>query len=239
MALAALRAGKHVLVEKPTALSKDDLESLDEYLAASDETPLLMTGYNRRFSPYGTALGDLLRGRSGPFVANYRMNAGFIPAEHWVHGPEGGGRNLGEACHLYDLFTFLADAEVASVSATSIAPVSSRYRRNDNFVATIRFADGSLASLTYSAAGSTDYAKETADVYVDGKTAILQNYEQLDVYGSGDSVKTPAPDKGFRDELVAFADGINSGRWPIPWWQQKQVVEIGLEVERQLTNDPG
>ncbi len=238
MALAALQAGKHVLVEKPTALTKEDLESLDEYLTNSDETPMLMTGYNRRFSPYGVGLGSLLRGRSGPFIVNYRMNAGFIPADHWVHGPEGGGRNLGEACHIYDLFTFLANTEVASVSATSIAPASEHYRRNDNFIATIRFTDGSVASLTYSAAGSTEYAKETADLYVDGKTAILHDYERLEVYGGDGDVKTAMRDKGFRDELVAFADCINNGKWPIPWWQQKQVVEIGLEIERQLTNAP-
>ena len=83
--------------------------------------------------------------------------------------------------------------------------------------------------------GSTDYAKETADLYVDGKTLVMQDYEKLDVYGGGaEPLKTSSPEKGFAAELLAFADGINNGQWPIPWWQQRQVSNIALEVERQL-----
>ena len=81
------------------------------------------------------------------------MNAGFIPLDHWVHGPEGGGRNLGEACHIYDLFTALADAEVTGISAQAIKPATAHYGRNDNFVATLSFADGSVANLIYTALG--------------------------------------------------------------------------------------
>ena len=163
------------------------------------------------------------------------MNAGYIPMDHWVHGQEGGGRNLGEACHIYDLFTFLADAEAVQVSALAIAPESGHYARNDNFVATLRFADGSVASLTYTALGSTDYAKEPADLHVDGKTAVMQDYRKLDVYGGGaEPLRSASPEKGLKSELLAFADGINGGHWPIPWWQQRQVATLALEIEHQL-----
>jgi predicted dehydrogenase len=239
MALRALQAGKHTFVEKPLCLHNDELEAIDQWVSAQGEhsSPILMTGYNRRFSPYAERLATLIAGRKGTFMFDYRMNAGYIPRDHWVHGDEGGGRNLGEACHIYDLFTFLADSEVVLTSAVAIAPKTSYYARNDNFVATFRFADGSVASLTYSASGSTDYAKETAEIFIDGKTAVLTDYKQLDVYGStSGALKTTRQEKGLNSELVAFADGINQGRWPIPWWQQKQVARMALEIEHQLNS---
>jgi predicted dehydrogenase/threonine dehydrogenase-like Zn-dependent dehydrogenase len=237
LALAALKAGKHVLVEKPLALNSADLDALDAFFTAAGgkRTPVLLTGYNRRFSPYARRMAELLKGRSGPFMLNYRMNAGWIPPDHWVHGAEGGGRNLGEACHIYDLFTFLADAPVTDVSAQSIVPKSHHYGRTDNFVATVRFEDGSVASLTYTALGHKDHPKETAELYVDGKIAVLEDYKKLAVLGaSGRDVATPAQDKGLQDELVAFADAINGGTWPMPWWQQLQVARLALAVESQL-----
>ncbi len=236
MALAALRAGKHVFVEKPTAITSAELQALDECVSsAGTAAPILMTGYNRRFSPYARRMAEILQNRSGPFMLDYRMNAGHIPSDHWVHGPEGGGRNLGEACHLYDLFTFLSNSEVTEIASRSIVPSSSYYRRDDNFVATMRFADGSIASLTYTSLGNKSYPKETADLHVDGKTAILADYKKLDVYGTkGKSLRTAVQEKGLKEELIAFADGIQKGEWPIPWWQQVQVARTALAVESQI-----
>jgi predicted dehydrogenase len=237
MALAALRAGKHVLVEKPLALSSEHLRTLDEYVQSTAENaiPVLVTGYNRRFSPYARRMATLLDNRSNPFILNYRMNAAYVPSEHWVHGPEGGGRNLGEACHIYDLMTYLTGAKVLSVAAHSITPRSKHYGRTDNFVCTVAFADGSVTSLTYTAMGNRERAKESADLYFDGKIITLLDYQSLAAYGvKGRSLTTSAQQKGFTEELTAFADAINTGTWPIPWWQQKQAVEIALRVEDQL-----
>jgi predicted dehydrogenase len=244
MALAALRAGKHVLVEKPLALTVSELDALDAFIgdAGDKALPVLLTGYNRRFSPYARRMAEVLQGRSGPFMINYRMNAGYIPLDHWVHGPEGGGRNLGEACHIYDLFTFLAGAPVVNVSARSIVPRSHHYSRTDNFVATLGFADGSVANLTYTAMGHKDHPKELAELYVDGKLIVLEDYKQLTVTGArGRDLKPAIQDKGLMAELVAFADGVNGKGWPIPWWQQLQVSRIALAVEAQLgaSQDPG
>jgi predicted dehydrogenase/threonine dehydrogenase-like Zn-dependent dehydrogenase len=238
MALAALQAGKHVLVEKPLALTEEEIAQLDAFIAARGEAEgaLLMTGFNRRFSPYGRRLAQLVQGRSSAFMINYRMNAGYIPLDNWVHGPQGGGRNLGEACHIYDLFTSLAASEVVAVSAHAIAPGSQHYARNDNFVATLSFADGSVATLTYTALGSKDYPKELAELYVDGKLAALEDYRRLVVHGASKlSLQTARQEKGLQQELVAFADGIREGRWPIPWWQQRQTARVALQVEAALT----
>ncbi len=237
MALAALEAGKHVLVEKPTALTLGELDALDTLIsnAGSAPFPVLQTGYNSRFSKSARGMAELLNERAGPFIFNYRMNAGYIPPDHWVHGSEGGGRNLGEACHIYDLFSYLADKEVTEISAHAIAPRTRHYQRNDNFVATMSFADGSVATLTYTALGAKDYPKEMADLYVDGKIAVLKDYRSLDVLGvKGKSLKTTVQDKGLRDELIAFGDAINSGNWAIPWSEQLQAAQIAFEVEKQL-----
>jgi predicted dehydrogenase/threonine dehydrogenase-like Zn-dependent dehydrogenase len=237
MALAALKAGKHVLVEKPLALTAGDLDALDAFIGAAGDKalPVLLTGYNRRFSSYARRMAEVLRGRSGPFMINYRMNAGHIPLDHWVQGPEGGGRNLGEACHIYDLFTFLADAAVVEVSAQAIVPRSHHYGRTDNFVATLSFADGSVASLTYTALGHRDHPKEMADLYVDGKLTVLEDYKRLRVFGvRGPDLRSSVQDKGLMDELVAFADAVNGNGWPVPWWQQRQAAQIALAVEAQL-----
>jgi predicted dehydrogenase/threonine dehydrogenase-like Zn-dependent dehydrogenase len=238
LALAALQAGKHVLVEKPLALRQEELDVLDSFIHKHGAgVPILLTGFNRRFSPYARRMSELVARRTAPFILNYRMNAGYIPLDHWVHGPEGGGRNLGEACHIYDLFTFLTGAEVACVSATPIISRSQYYAHTDNFVATVRFVDGSVTTLTYTALGARDYPKEVADLYVDGKVVVLEDYKGMTVHGSGrqpKSFKTKGQEKGWREELEAFGAAIRSGEWPIPWWQQMQATRIALQVETAL-----
>ncbi len=239
MALEALEAGKHVLVEKPLALLSSEVDAIDTFFNGSKETspPILLTGYNRRFSPYASRMIKMLKDRSGPFMLNYRMNAGHIPMDHWVHSNEGGGRNLGEACHLYDLFVCLAGQEATKISAHSISPASNYYARNDNFVTTLSFADGSVATLTYTALGNRTYPKETADLYWDGKIATLNDYRELDVFGmkeKGASLSTRVQTKGLKEELLAFSDAIKTGEMPISWWQQKEVARIGFAVEEQI-----
>ena len=241
LVLEALKSGKHVLVEKPLTLSKEELISLKEFYEEDiadnkiRSKPILLTGYNRRFSPYVRHMQKLLEKRAAPFIMNYRMNAGFIPLDHWVHGKEGGGRNLGEACHIYDLFTCLADSKVVALSAQAIKPTTKHYARNDNFVATISFADGSVANLIYTALGHKDMSKEKAELYVDGKIAVLDDYKSLSVHGAKNiSLQTRLQDKGLMNELEHFAKGIQTGEWPIPLWQQLQVSEIAFAVEAML-----
>jgi predicted dehydrogenase len=239
-ALAALRAGKHVLVEKPLALDAAELEAFEAFFAApgSQAAPTLLTGFNRRFSPYARELRRLVGARTAPFICNYRMNAGFLPADHWVHGAEGGGRNIGEACHIYDLFTFLSGARVQHVDARSIVPRTPPYVRNDNFVATIAFEDGSVSTLTYTALGARDFPKETGEWFFDGKVAALDDYRRLTVHGTRGGLRTAAQDKGLKEELLAFADAVRSGEWAIPWWQQSQVSRISFAVESAIAPSP-
>ncbi|MGB0721614.1 MAG: bi-domain-containing oxidoreductase [Gammaproteobacteria bacterium] len=236
LALRALQAGKHVLVEKPLALTAAETDAIEAFYRDRAEGPVLLTGFNRRFSPHARRIQSLLAGRSNPFIANYRMNAGHIPADHWVHGPEGGGRNLGEACHIYDLFTFFTGARVETVQAVPMRPATGFYRRDDNFTALLGFDDGSVCSLTYTALGSTEFPKETLEVFSDGRVLRLDDYKQTQIIGApAKGVSTKMQDKGQRDELVAFADAVQ-GRsdWAIPLWQQLQATRVALDVQEQL-----
>lgn len=239
MTLAALQAGKHVLVEKPLLLTEAELAEIEAFFANTKSSPVLLTGFNRRFSPHARRITELVRNRTNPLIANYRMNAGHIPSDHWVHGPEGGGRNIGEACHIYDLFTALTNAEVTRIQAHAIKPTTGHYRADDNFIAQIGFADGSLASLTYTALGAKEHPKERMEVYCDGRVLSLDDYRATRIEGTpkAEGTKSQLPDKGQRDELAAFADAaLGRTDWPIPLWQQLQAMRIALTVESALTS---
>jgi predicted dehydrogenase/threonine dehydrogenase-like Zn-dependent dehydrogenase len=237
MVLQALNAGKHVLVEKPLTLSQEELKKIilfyDEH---KENQPILLTGFNRRFSPHAVAIKEILDQRSNPIVINYRMNAGYIPLDHWVHTNEGGGRNIGEACHIYDLFTYFIGSKVVEVSVKSISPATSHYSSSDNFVATMSFEDGSVATLTYTALGHKSHPKETVDFYVDGKVLSFDDYMTAKFVGDQRSPpKFKRPEKGQLQEIKAFALAIqNGGKWPIELWEQVQATNISFVVESKI-----
>jgi predicted dehydrogenase len=238
LTLRSLEAGKNVFVEKPLALDEDELAGLAAFYADRADGPLLMTGFNRRFSPAATRMRELLDRRTSPIVANYRMNAGYIPLDHWVHGPEGGGRNIGEACHIYDLFDFLTGAEETSVQAQAIGSANAHWAGNDNFVATIGYADGSVCTLTYTALGHRDHSKERLDVFAGGSVLSLDDYKTLTVDGGGAGWRSTTVKKGHVEELEALARALaTGGPWPIPLEQQLQATRISFAVERQLAGD--
>jgi predicted dehydrogenase/threonine dehydrogenase-like Zn-dependent dehydrogenase len=234
MAIEAAKAGKAVLVEKPMALNKEELKRL---VATLEETRTpFMVGFNRRFSPYAQRIKEVVKHRLNPMIINYRMNAGFIPKEQWVHTEEGGGRNIGEACHIYDLFNFLTESEVESVSAYAIDSKTEQYASNDNFVAAIKYKDGSVCNLIYTALGTSEVHKEQMEIYVDGKIIYLDDYGKLEFFGTKiKGMETRKTEKGHYEELVGFAKSIKEGDgYPIPLWQLIQATEISFEVERQL-----
>jgi predicted dehydrogenase/threonine dehydrogenase-like Zn-dependent dehydrogenase len=236
MTLEALRAGKAVFVEKPTTISEADLQAIARFYEEHPGGPLLMTGYNRRFSPAAQRAKAVLAARMTPLILNYRMNAGYVPPGAWVHGPEGGGRNLGEACHIYDLFSFFTDAVVRSVHAAAIRPDGTQWARNDNFVATVGLSDGSICTLTYTALGNAAHPKERMDIYADGKVLSLDDYRKLTIAGGAhDGWESRVTQKGQLQELEALGVCLQrGGEWPISLEQQLQTSAIAFSVERQL-----
>jgi len=239
MVLEGLRAGKHVVVEKPLALSGTELTEISAFYESVKETqeqPILLTGFNRRFSPHTQLLSERVRNRTNPLILNYRMNAGYIPLDAWVHGAEGGGRNIGEACHIYDLFVFLTGSRAVDVVARTIRPETGYYTHHDNFVATVTFADGSLATLTYTALGTREHPKESLESFVDGQVLVLDDYRKTEIRGhDGQGLRTKTIEKGHSEELKRFAQVIQQGgEWPIPLWQQFEATQISFRVEREI-----
>jgi predicted dehydrogenase len=225
-----------VFVEKPLTIFPEELDAIDEFYANNGDAPLLMVGFNRRFSPAIHRAREILAQRSTPLIVNYRMNAGYIPLDHWVHSEDGGGRNLGEACHIYDLFNALTASDYLAVSAQSMVPTSKQWKKNDNFVTTITYADGSLCTLTYTALGDKTFPKETMEIFCDNKVISMQDYKTLTISGRRQKGwHSLTQEKGQMEELRCLADCLLRGKpWPIPLEKQIQATRIAFEVERQI-----
>lgn len=235
----SLKAGKHVFVEKPLALTWEELDRVVETYEALDEPPLLMVGFNRRFSPVLQALKENLKNRRSPLIVNYRLNGGYIPLDSWIQGGHGGGRNIGEACHMYDVFRFLAGAPVKSVSASSIDPGSLPYLRNDNFCASLAYADGSVGNLVYTALGPKQgLPKERIEVFCDGDAYVVDDFKSLTRASDGKVLwQSSEVDKGHFEELSRLGDAIaGGGESPIPFDEIVETTAVSLQVEDLLFN---
>jgi predicted dehydrogenase len=176
-------------------------------------------------------------GRRAPLVIQYRLNAGYLPLDHWVHGAQGGGRNVGEACHMYDVFRFLAGSPVRSIDATAIDPGALPYARSDNFAATIAYEDGTLASLVYTALGpKSGLGKEHITVFCDGEAFIVDDFKKLTKSSDGSVLwQSSEPDKGHFEELSQFADAIASGgSSPILFDEILETTAVSLHIEDLL-----
>jgi len=215
----ALKAGKHVFVEKPLAINSHQLSVISKQLLKTDNY-ILLTGFNRRFSPLAHKLKSSIVNRQSSIYAHYRVNAGYLPLNHWTQDPElGGGRIIGEACHFIDLITFLVGAPPVSVTAHAL-PDGSKYRE-DNVSMTFAFPDGSLGVVDYLANGDKSFPKERLEVFCEGMIAVLDDYVSLTTVKDGKKkVESGAQDKGWRAEMAAFARAIKSGdEAPIPYEQ--------------------
>lgn len=135
----------------------------------------------------------------------YRVNAGHIPLDHWVHGPEGGGRIVGEACHMIDFFSFLTESVVSSIDVSAIDSRNESVVGNDNFTATFKYEDGSVCTLMYTSLGTKELDKEKIEIFVDQKVVVIDNFKSLGVFGSKHgSVQFARIEKGLLEELAAF-----------------------------------
>ena len=206
---AGLKESKHIFVEKPLVLTRDELTEVTEVYNGLEKKPLLMVGFNRRYAPHVIKIKQLLSSKSSPISMVMTVNAGFIPADHWVHDPaSGGGRIIGEACHFVDLLRFLADASIESVNAVAMDS-----QCNDSVSIQLRFKNGSIGVVNYLANGSKSLAKERLEVFCNGAVLQLDNFRALRGYGwSGfKSDKLWRQDKGQKTCTKAFVDAIASG----------------------------
>ena len=213
LAIQAAVAGKHVFVEKPLALTAEDCIAVAK--AVEDAGILLTVGFNRRYSPHVTHLRKALAGTRGPKLMTYRVNAGYKKPDHWVYDPiEGGGRIVGEACHFFDLLTFIAGAEPVRVSASALGGLGAEYAAYDNLAITLDFADGSVGQVLYAGNGSSEFPKERIEVFADQRAVAIDDYRVTTVAGvaSLGSLETKAIDKGHFQCLNAFVDAVRGAR---------------------------
>lgn len=207
----ALRSGKHVFVEKPLALTREEVTRINE--AASEAGRVVMVGFNRRFAPLARQTKDFFPRTGKPLVVLGRINAGRIDPGSWLLDPaEGGGRIVGEVCHFVDLFTFWTGSTVMEVEA--VCPHSPSGSQNPSVL--FRFADGSTGTLVYTAEGSDNLPKEYYEIHSGGRSAVLDDFRLLTLSEGGRSrkVKSRVQDKGHAAELEHFFTCLREGRNP-------------------------
>lgn len=231
LVIQCLEAGKHVFVEKPLCTTREELEAIQEFYKSAENPPMLMVGFNRRFSPYAEEISKHTVKRTSPLFVQYRMNAGFIPLDHWTH--EHGGRIVGEACHIIDLMTYLTGSKVVSVSTEHLSPETGKFSKHDNRSIVLKYEDGSVCNVQYFAVGSKKLSKEYMEVHFDEKTIVMDDYKSLKGYGvSVNELSSNMSKKGQFEELGYLYDCLKKGgSWPIPAWDMFQTTEITFLVE--------
>ncbi|MBF0240035.1 MAG: bi-domain-containing oxidoreductase [SAR324 cluster bacterium] len=234
----ALKAGKHVFVEKPLAVNEQELIQIAEVLKHSSSQ--LMVGYNRRFAPLVQKLKDFFQHRQSPLVIQYRVNAGSIKNDHWIFSEEGGGRIIGEMCHFIDLFQFLTDAVPVEVSAYSSKPVHTELpiELDDNVSSIIRFSDGSTASLVYTSKGDLSYSRERLEVYSDGSIGVIDNFKKLQLVRKGKTQSSSliSREMGIRQEMEAYVKHLStsSSQFLIPFAELYYTTLCTLKIIESL-----
>lgn len=209
IAAEALRAGKHVFVEKPLALTRDQLDEVMAAQAAS--SAILMPGFNRRFSPLAIAVRDQFANRRGPIEVVCRVNAGSLKADSWYKDTEEGGwRILSEGCHFVDLIQFICGSPPVRVSAEMIGG-GIPGAQNDNCTVTLRMQDGSVGTLVYVANGHPQFEKERVEVFGQGQTAVIENWRRALLYAGRRCRKLRGHGKGHAQELAAFLEALRRG----------------------------
>jgi len=232
----ALKAGKHVFVEKPLALNADQLQSVKSAYEGSGRH--LMVGFNRRFAPQVQIMKKLLSAVSQPKSFVMVMNAGAIPPDHWTQDPSvGGGRIIGEACHYIDLMRYLAGSPIVSVQSRRIGDDNSMEITEDKAVIVLGFDDGSFGTIHYLANGGSSFPKERIEVFAAGGTLQLDNFVSLRGFGwkGFSKEKLWRQDKGQKLCVAAFLNAIKSDSdSPIPAEELFEVAQITIEVAEEL-----
>jgi predicted dehydrogenase len=196
-----------------------------------------MVGFNRRFASMALRMKAFLSNIHEPLAMHYRVNAGYLPPDHWVHDSEqGGGRILGEVCHFVDFLMFLADSSPIEVQASSLAH-SGQYS-GENVVVSLRFANSSLGTIDYLASGDKSFSKERVEVFGGGAVGVLEDFRSLELvrYGKKQTMRARwRQDKGHRGECEALASAIREGQAaPIPFDQIVSATLATLRVQDSL-----
>lgn len=231
-----IRAGKPVYVEKPIALNDAELDAVVTALAQG-ANPSVMVGFNRRFAPAADLVRQHFRGGGTRLQIVMRVNAGPIPADHWIQDPEvGGGRLVGEGCHFVDLAVALGGSLIRRVHASAISKAGQPPASWEDFSLNLELANGSLATLAYTSVGDPGLSKERIEVHGGGRSAVIDDFQSVELWTGRKCrrEKTSTQDKGQQAEVAAWAAGLKSGTSPIPWEEIENVHRACFAALRSL-----
>lgn len=237
LVIAALRAGKHVFVEKPLCISDEQFDKVDQcVLELGTSCPILTVGFNRRFSPGVARLKDFFGG-AAPLSLAYRFAPPPIPKEHWTQDIEvGGGRIIGEACHAIDTCAALAGSPPVRVFAESVGMTGGLETSDDRVFITVRHANGSVSSISYQTGGDKAFPSERIEILGGGRSAVLDAFDSGELWSNGKCEKfSGQKDKGHQAEFVAFLNACRKGGpWPISWDDLRGVTLATIGAMRSL-----
>lgn len=233
----ALRHGKAVFVEKPLAINREQLQSIDT--AVAETNGRVMVGFNRRFSESFVAIKKFFANRQEPMHISYRMNAGFIPKTHWIQAPEQGGRIIGEACHIIDTMLYLTGALPIRVYAEHCAGTNSASVQHDSLSITIKFSDGSVGVVSYLANGDASLGKEYCEVFCEQKSAIMDNFKTVTFHSAKKSTSRSFNGaKGHNEEIHATVQAIKNGTaMPISYEEIRATTLATFAAEESLATN--
>ncbi|MDA7744289.1 bi-domain-containing oxidoreductase, partial [Porticoccaceae bacterium] len=232
----ALETGKHVFVEKPLALTHEEIDKIEASQKVANT--MVMVGYNRRFSPHIQKIKSLLDAKPSPKTFIMTMNAGEIPKEHWTQDAEiGGGRIIGEACHYIDLMRFLAGSKIKSFNAVKMGENDFVEVTEDKALISLTFEDGSMGSIHYFANGGKSFPKERIEVFCDNAVLQLDNFRKLRGFGwkGFNKMNLWSQDKGQENCVGAFMESVREGREnPIPQDEIFEVARVSVDIAEML-----
>jgi predicted dehydrogenase/threonine dehydrogenase-like Zn-dependent dehydrogenase len=229
LVIKAIEANKHVFVEKPLCLKQEELDEIKSAYNRSENKPIIMVGFNRRFSPQIQKIKKLLLGTSGPKSFIFNINAGYIDEDHWTQDNDvGGGRVVGEACHFIDLLSFLADSPIIEWNQNSMDS-----KTKDTVSIVLKFEDGSIGTINYFANGPKSLPKERLEVFSQGRVMQLDNFRKLKGFSWPGFRKMNLwkQDKGQNACASAFLNATK-GKVPppIPIQEIFEIAKVSIEI---------
>ncbi len=233
----AIKSELDIFVEKPTVNSIENLLELEEMLKSIKSSQIMYTGYNRAFSPHVSFVKKHLKTSATSAQMTYFMNSGQLQPGNWQYDQAEGGRNIGEAVHIYHLFLNVFDSKPISFSVSQMRG-SKIYNAYDNFTVSIDFENGCVGTLVYTSNGSKDYPKENFFIFFDGKTITSTDYKSTELIG-GDSYKTKFNEKGQKEILNSFIQACKTGNSEMGIEEQIITMKLAFSIENELRSKQG
>ena len=231
-----LKNGKDVYVEKPMCITLDELKEIEDCyynLRDKGKDPILMVGFNRRFSPHVLKIKELLKNINGPKFLVMTINAGYVPDDHWINDKKvGGGRIIGEVCHFIDLVIHIMGMPVIKWTRNSIRD------NQDNVSIILNFEDGSIGTINYFTNGSKSFPKEKLEVFCSGSVLYLNNFKSMRGYGWKDFKKLNLwhQDKGHSQSVQSFLKSLKNRNMPISFEDLVHVSKLSIKINESANS---